>query len=72
MYYSIPRVEAPLLVTKISKKTSSQSWRFYFALKRNETKPKLILHENIRATRAGVVSAKELGAMSKLKTDYLS
>ena len=38
MYYSIPRVEAALLVIKISKKTSSQSWRFYFALKRNETK----------------------------------
>ena len=37
MYYNIPRVEAPLLAIKISKKTSSQSWRFYFALKRNET-----------------------------------
>ena len=33
MYYNIPRVEAPLVVIKISKKTSSQSWRFYFALK---------------------------------------
>ena len=31
MYYNIPRVEAPLLVIKISKKTSSQSWRCYFA-----------------------------------------
>ena len=39
------------LVIKISKKTSPQSWRFYFALKRNETKHKLILHENIHATR---------------------
>ena len=51
MYHNIPRVEAPLLVIKISKKTSSQSWGFYFALKRNETKHKLILHENIHATR---------------------
>ena len=51
MYYNIPRVEAPLLVNKISKKTSSQSWRFQVALKRNKTKHKLILHENIHATR---------------------
>ena len=33
MYYNIPRVEAPLLVNKISKKTSSQSWRFQVALR---------------------------------------
>ena len=46
MYYNIPRVEAPLLVNKISKKTSSQSCRFQVALKRNKTKHKLILHEN--------------------------
>ena len=51
MYYNIPRVEAPLLVIKISKKTSSQSWRLNFALKQNETAHKLILHENIHATR---------------------
>ena len=51
MYYNIPRVEAPLLVIKISKKRSSEIWRFYFALQWNETKHKLILHENIHATR---------------------
>ena len=51
MYYNIPRVEAPLLVIKISKKTSSQSWRLNFVLKQNETTHKLILHENIHATR---------------------
>ena len=51
MYNNIPRVEAPLLVIKISRKTSSQSWRLYFALKRNETKHKLIRHENIHAAR---------------------
>ena len=51
MYYNILRVEAPLLVIKISKKSSSQSWRLYFALEQNETKQKLILHENIHATR---------------------
>ena len=38
MYNNIPRVEAPLLVIKISRKTSSQSWRLYFALKQKETK----------------------------------
>ena len=36
MYYNIPKVEAPLLVIKISKKASSQSWRLYFALKQDE------------------------------------
>ena len=51
MYYIIPRVEAPLLVIKMSKKTSSQSWRLHFALKQNEMKHKLILYENIHATR---------------------
>ena len=40
MYYNIPRVEAPLLVIKISKKTSPQSWRFYFALRRRNTRYK--------------------------------
>ena len=63
MYYNILRVEAPLLVIKILKKISSQSWRFY--LKRNETKHKLILHENIHTTREWLISAKELGTMSK-------
>ena len=63
MNYNIPRVEAPLLVIKISKTTSSQRWRFYFALKRNETKHKVILHENIHATREWY--PKELGTMSK-------
>ena len=38
--------EAPLLVIKISKKTSSALEVFL-----NETKQKLILHENIHATR---------------------
>ena len=51
MYYNIPRAEAPLLVIKISIKTSPQRLRFYFALKGNEMKRKLILHENIHATR---------------------
>ena len=37
---------------KISKTTSPQHWRFYFALKRNETKwHKQTLHEHIHATR---------------------
>ena len=38
MYQNIPRAEAPLLVIKISTKTSPQRWRFSFALNRKETK----------------------------------
>ena len=34
---NILRAEAPMLIIKISKETSPQRWRFYFALKRNET-----------------------------------
>ena len=48
---NIPRDEGPLLVIKISKKTSEQRSRFSFALKRNKTKHNQILHENIHATR---------------------
>ena len=64
MYFNIPRVQAPLFAVKISRKTSSQSWGLYFALKQNETKHKLILHENILTT-GEVISVKELGTMSK-------
>ena len=46
-----PEANLLLLVIKISKQTSPQSWRFYFALKRNETKHKLIRHKNIHAAR---------------------
>ena len=50
---NIAIAEAPLSVIEISKKTSHSvhSRRFSFALKRNETKDKLILHENIHTTR---------------------
>ena len=50
MYYNIPRAEAPLLVIKMSVKTSPQRFKVLlcFATKRNEHK--LILHENIHAT----------------------
>ena len=65
MYYNIPRVKAPLLVIKISKKTSSQSWRLYFALKQNETKHKLISTPRKHPRNARVISAKDLGTMSK-------
>ena len=63
MYYNIVRVEAPLLVIKISKKTSSQSWRLYFALKQNERKQTDPPRKHPRNAR--VISAKELGTMSK-------
>ena len=65
MYYNILRVKAPLLVIKISKKTSSQSWRLYFALKQNETKHKLISTPRKHPRNARVISAKDLGTMSK-------
>ena len=49
---NIPRAEVPLLVIKmIPKKTSPQRWRFSFALKRNKTKHKQNLYENVHATR---------------------
>ena len=45
-------VEAPLLVIKISQKTSPElKVLLCFKTKRSETKHKLILHENIHATR---------------------
>ena len=50
-FRNIPRDKGPLLVIKISKKTSEQRQRFSFALKRNKTKHNQILHENIHATR---------------------
>ena len=65
MYYNIPRVEAPLLVIKISKKTSSQlEVLLCFKTERNETStdPPRKPPRNAR-----VISAKELGTMSKNK-----
>ena len=52
MDYNIPRLESKLLCLYSKyERRHLKSWRFYFALKRNETKQKLILHENIHATR---------------------
>ena len=58
MYYNVPRVEAPLFVIKIS-----NNWRFYFALKENETKQTDPPQKHPRSAR--VISAKKLGTTSK-------
>ena len=63
MYYNVPSVEAPLFVIKISKKTSPQSWRFYFALKQNETIQTDSPQKHPRNAR--VIFAKERGTTSK-------
>ena len=50
MYWNTQRAEAPLLVVEISKVTSPQRLSFKFSLTK-QTKHKLILQENIHATR---------------------
>ena len=44
---NIPRAETPLLVIKISKKTSPHRWRFSLALKGKERKPNINM-QNVR------------------------
>ena len=66
MYYNIPRAKAPMLVVKISNKTSvPRAWEGFlrFQTKRSETKPKNPSRK--RPLNARVTSAKELGTMSK-------
>ena len=55
------RAEAPLVVIKISKKTSPQRWRFSFTLHRNETTQTNPPQKHPRNAR--VISAKELGTI---------
>ena len=56
---STPRAEAPLLAIKISRKR----WRFFFALKRNDTMSTDPSRKH--PGNAQVIFGEELGAMSK-------
>ena len=65
MYLNIPRAEAPLLVIKISKKTPAQRWRSVPLLSNETHDVNKFNPPRERPRNARVISAEELGAMSK-------